>query len=93
MVGAEGLLGESGATRSSWNGRPGSVPEPHIGPSTSTPSLEVDEQECRPRSGAGKLASAHNTQGDWAAWASTGGGTAASASLGGPHHGVARGRR
>ena len=43
--------------------------------------------------GAGKLASAYNTQGDWAAWASTSGGAAISTGLGGPHHGVARGRR
>ena len=61
---------------------------------TSAPARALQaEQECRPRPRAGKFPSTHNTQGDWAAWASTCGGAAVGASLRGPHRGVARGRR
>ena len=42
---------------------------------------------------AGKLASACNTQGDWAAWASTSGRATTCAGFGGPHRGDARSRR
>ena len=71
----------------------GPVLEPHSGTSPSTPGLEVDEQERQPGAGPEQSAGANHTQGDWAAWPSTGGGAPIGASIGRPHCGTACGWR
>ena len=63
------------------------------GASSSTPGIEVDEQERRPGPRSEQSAGANYTQGDWAAWPSTSGGASARASPGGPHCGIACGWR
>ena len=52
MAGTSVFPGEPGATRSSRDGGPGPVLEPHSGASTSTPGVEVDEQERQPGAGS-----------------------------------------
>ena len=93
MLSAEDLSGGEAATRSSRDGRPGSVPAAHHCAGQGLAGFEMDEQECSAGHGPEQFAGAVQTQGDWEAWTSTSGRAAPHQGLGGEDRRAPRRRR